>query len=98
MRTAVINEEPFTPRVVSATEPVRGIASGTYPQLPGYVATEPKPRAEIPLVTENGNPRLAHWQYGLGRAVAFTSDARNQWARNWTALAAVSAVLAAGGA
>lgn len=81
---AAINEEPFTPKLVAASEPVRGIAGGSYPQLLGYVATEPKPRAEIPLVTEKGDPLLAHWQYGLGRTVAFTSDARNKWARNWT--------------
>lgn len=80
---AAINEEPFTPKLVSATEPVRGIVGGTYPQLFGYVATEPKPRAEIPLVTEKGDPLLAHWQFGLGRTVAFTSDARNKWAHDW---------------
>ncbi len=78
---AAINEEPFTPKLVAATEPVRGI--NACPQLLGYVATEPKPRAEIPLVTAKGDPLLAHWQYGLGRTVAFTSDARNQWARDW---------------
>ena len=26
---------------------------------------------------------LAHWQYGLGRAVAFTSDAKAKWAQGW---------------
>lgn len=81
---AAINEEPFTPKLAAASEPVRGIAGDSYPQLLGYVATEPKPRAEIPLVTDKGDPLLAHWQYGLGRTVAFTSDARNKWARNWT--------------
>ena len=78
---AAINEEPFTPKLVASTEPVRGISA--YPQLLGYVATEPKPRAEIPLVTGKGDPLLAHWQYGLGRTVAFTSDARNKWAHDW---------------
>src|SRR5262249_50085959 len=29
------------------------------------------------------DPLLAHWQYGLGRAVAFTSDAKAKWARIW---------------
>jgi Ca-activated chloride channel family protein len=54
-----------------------------YPQLLGYVATTLKPRAETPLLTQKGDPLLAHWQYGLGRAVAFTSDARSKWAKNW---------------
>jgi Ca-activated chloride channel homolog len=79
---SAINEEPFTPQRVAATEPVRGLSA--FPQLLGYVATEPKPRAEIPLVTEKGDPLLAHWHYGLGRTVAFTSDARNKWAQHWT--------------
>jgi hypothetical protein len=51
--------------------------------LLGYVATTPKARAEIPLWTDKGDPLLAHWQYGLGRAVAFTSDAKPKWARIW---------------
>jgi uncharacterized membrane protein len=78
---SAIYEEPFTPKYAAASELVRGIE--TYPQLLGYVCTQPKPRAEVPLVTQKGDPLLAHWQYGLGRAVAFTSDAKPRWARNW---------------
>jgi hypothetical protein len=26
---------------------------------------------------------LAHWQFGLGRSVAFTSDAKAKWAQDW---------------
>ncbi len=80
---SAIYEDPFRPQLRSSTEPVRGIAAANYPVLLGYVATSPKPRAETPLWTENGDPLLAHWQYGLGRAVAFTSDARGRWGRNW---------------
>jgi len=78
---SAIFEEPFQPELVSSTEPVRGI--GAMPAMQGYVATSPKPRAELPLVTDKGDPLLAHWQYGLGRSVAFTSDARAKWARSW---------------
>jgi uncharacterized membrane protein/secreted protein with Ig-like and vWFA domain len=80
---AAIQEEPFTPRRVLASEPVRGIPPEAFPPLQGYVTTEPRARAETPLVTSNGDPLLAHWQYGLGRVVAFTSDARAKWARDW---------------
>ena len=62
---------------------MRGIAANEYPTLRGYVATSHKPRAETPLVSEKGDPLLAHWQYGLGRAVAFTSDAKAKWATDW---------------
>jgi Mg-chelatase subunit ChlD len=78
---SAINEDPFVPRLASATEPVRGI--GEMPQLLGYVASQIKPRAEQPLVTPSGDPLLAHWQFGLGRTVAFTSDAKAKWARPW---------------
>jgi uncharacterized membrane protein len=80
---SAIYEDPFKPQLESSTEPVRGIAAADYPQLLGYVATTPKARAELPLLTDKGDPLLAHWQFGLGRAVAFTSDAQAKWAKNW---------------
>jgi hypothetical protein len=76
-----IFEEPFTPEVYTYTEPLRGLDG--FPQMLGYVATSPKPRAELALVSEKGDPLLAHWQYGLGRTVAFTSDAKARWASPW---------------
>jgi uncharacterized membrane protein len=80
---SAIYEEPFTPQLRASSEVVRGIGAGEYPKLLGYVATTPKPRAETPLWTDKGDPLLAHWLYGLGRAVAFTSDAKPRWAKNW---------------
>jgi uncharacterized membrane protein len=79
---SAIDEAPFVPRVASATEPLRGL-EGPFPVLRGHVVTEPKARAEIPLVTPSGDPLLAHWQHGLGRTAAFTSDARSRWAQDW---------------
>jgi uncharacterized membrane protein len=80
---SAIYEEPFKPQLRSASEVVRGIGASEYPNLLGYVATTPKPRAETPLWTDKGDPLLAHWQYGLGRAVAFTSDAKPKWGKLW---------------
>ncbi|MBI3852197.1 MAG: VWA domain-containing protein [Verrucomicrobia bacterium] len=80
---SAIFEEPFKPQYAAASELVRGIGADEYPRLLGYVATTPKPRAEVPLLTDKGDPLLAHWQYGLGRAAAFTSDAKAKWAKNW---------------
>lgn len=80
---SAINEEPFKPALASVSEPIRGVDVAGMPMLHGYVATSIKPRAEVPLLTHKGDPLLAHWQYGLGRAVAFTSDARAKWAREW---------------
>jgi uncharacterized membrane protein len=80
---SAIYEEPFKPQVRSVSEVVRGIGATEYPSLLGYVATSPKPRAETPLWTDKSDPLLAHWQYGLGRSVAFTSDAKAKWGKLW---------------
>ncbi|MGV2435093.1 MAG UNVERIFIED_CONTAM: glutamine amidotransferase [Anaerolineae bacterium] len=59
-----------------------GIAS--IPQLYGYVATTEKETATVILRGgEYEDPILTSWQYGLGRAVAFTSDATSRWSRDW---------------
>lgn len=80
---SAIFEEPFRPQVAAASEVIRGIGPGEFPTLRGYVSTTVKPRAEAPLLSEKGDPILAHWQYGLGRSVAFTSDAKSRWAQDW---------------
>jgi len=80
---SAISEGPFTPQVQTSTEVIKGIGATEFPQLMGYVCTTPKARAEVPLLTQKGDPLLAHWQYGLGRALAFTSDAKAKWASGW---------------
>ena len=80
---SAIFEEPFRPVWAANSEVLRGISAAELPVLRGYVATTPKGRAEIPLLTDKGDPLLAHWQYGLGRVAAFTSDARARWAVAW---------------
>jgi uncharacterized membrane protein len=61
---------------------LRGL-SGELPSLNGYVATTRKDRAVTALETERGHPLLAHWQYGLGRVVVWTSQALQGWAEQW---------------
>lgn len=82
-----ILEEPFTP-VLTASSPIMdGISAA--PPLLGYVATTPKQTARVILRTPQpfSDPVLAGWQYGLGRAVAFTSDATARWGANWVSWA-----------
>ncbi len=80
---SVLREIPFLPQVITQAEFLEGIDFSSAPFLYGYVATQPKPTAEIWLSTENGEPLLATWRYGLGNVGAFTSDARNRWAVEW---------------
>ncbi len=56
---------------------------GQVPSLRGYIATAPKPASVSYLISPQEDPLLAAWQFGLGRAVAFTSDAGPRWAADW---------------
>ncbi|MBN8635359.1 MAG: VWA domain-containing protein [Anaerolineae bacterium] len=78
-----IIEGEFNP-VLSAISPImEGISEA--PSLLGYVATTPKDTAQVILSGPEpfSDPVLAAWQYGLGRAVAYTSDVSGRWSGNW---------------
>ncbi|MCB9532328.1 MAG: VWA domain-containing protein [Myxococcales bacterium] len=76
-------EEPFRPVLGQRSQGVRGINFAAAPYLLGYVQTHAKPRAEVILTTERGDPLLARWRLGLGRVAVFTSDCKNRWAVEW---------------
>ena len=79
-RSAII-EETFVPRVGTDSTILKGI--GSLPPLLGYVGTSAKTTAKEVLKSKQDDPILATWQYGLGKSVAFTSDARKRWAAGW---------------
>lgn len=81
-KSAII-DQPFIPQQIKPTQVLSGIDLDLAPFLLGYVATQPRPTAEIYLVSDRGDPVLASWQYGLGKVVAFTSDAKARWASDW---------------
>jgi hypothetical protein len=74
-------EHPFAPGRTAPSPILDGL--GGLPDLLGYVGTSPKAGGQIDLVSDAGDPVLAQWQYGLGRVVAWTSDAKGQWAKDW---------------
>jgi uncharacterized membrane protein len=78
-----IVEEPFQPIPSSPSEILQGLDAGRLPVLLGYNATTAKGTATVALLTGREDPLLAQWQYGLGRAAAWTSDTRQQWATDW---------------
>ena len=82
---SAINEQPFTPQIVRATQTLADLDVDQSPLLLGYVVTRAKPTSELILATESGDPLLAWWRYGLGMSVAFTSDAKSRWAADWIA-------------
>jgi hypothetical protein len=86
-----LHEKPFAPRVLFRTGPTDRLPDPV-PPLGGFVRTTPKasPLVEISMLTprfaDQEFPLLAYWHYGLGKAVAFTSDAGEPkfWSRKWT--------------
>jgi len=78
---AYIIEEVFHPAITARHPILNGIDAP--PALRGYIASTPKATATVILRGPHDDPILAAWQYGLGRAVAFTSDASARWAADW---------------
>jgi Mg-chelatase subunit ChlD len=76
-----IVEDTFTPNQVSSSPILSGLDG--FPPLHGYVGTTAKQAARTILASTQKDPILAAWQYGLGKTVAFTSDASGRWASDW---------------
>lgn len=80
----VINENEFRPIPSAGHELLTGIDAGALPSLMGHISTTPKPHAEVLLRATEDDPLLAVVRSGLGKSLAWTSDATARWGRNWT--------------
>jgi uncharacterized membrane protein len=83
---SLIVEGDFAPSVTPSTSgPLRGFSS--VPRISGYVLTVPREGlAQIQIsnsTSEGVDPIYAWWNHGLGRSIAFTSDAGARWAKVW---------------
>jgi Mg-chelatase subunit ChlD/uncharacterized membrane protein len=77
-------EGTIPPQLVGTSAVLKGFAPAQLPPLRGYVVSSPREGAQILLASDRGDPLLAHWQYGLGRVVAWLSDAKSTgWASAW---------------
>ncbi|MCA9286577.1 MAG: VWA domain-containing protein [Phycisphaerales bacterium] len=81
----LIREDRFEPIVEPTGSPLAAALAGA-PPLDGLVITAPRPdpRAVVELRSPEGEPLLAHWQAGLGRTTAFTSELEGTWSAEWT--------------
>lgn len=77
----LVNEGSFIPALGAPSPVTAGLDQA--PPLLGYVATKAKPTASTALQIGPGDPLLASWQRGLGRATAWTSDATARWSAGW---------------
>lgn len=78
-------EEPFYPVSMMPSPILRGLNELALPPLLGYNGATAKRTARLDLTSPRGDPLLATWQFGLGRAAAWTSDLKGQWASEWIA-------------
>jgi len=74
-----IVEEDFRPTLGAPSQIMAGLDLPSFPHLTGYVASTAKPGAEVVLQTPQQDPLVAQWQFGLGRAAAWTSDLSGRW-------------------
>ncbi len=93
VRSPMVREGRFTPRVLPTGSPIVQDLPQP-PDLLGLVLTRPRvdPLVTLAMVVgarvasesdgSGGEPVLAHWPVGLGRVLAFTSDAHD-WGSEW---------------
>jgi len=74
-----IVEGQIEPQLASLADVIPGVPLDSFPTISGYVATTSRAAADIVLKSPQGDPLLATWQYGLGRVLAWTSDAQGRW-------------------
>lgn len=78
-------EKSLKPLIDKKTEVLEGVGIESAPALKGYVRFIAKPTSDTILKIDQKEPLLVRWQYGLGRSVVFTSDAKSRWASDWVA-------------
>lgn len=91
-----VYDKRFQPILRDRSGPADTLPNGALPELLGFVRTTKKssPLAEMhvegPSLPDQKFPILASWRYGLGKAVAHTTDARTipnagikGWDREW---------------
>jgi Ca-activated chloride channel homolog len=83
-KRAALVEGTIQPQLLTPSPMLRGIVPSAIPPLSGQIATTPKDAAEVILASDEGTPLLAQWHYGLGRAVAWTSDVGTRWSTGWS--------------
>jgi uncharacterized membrane protein len=84
LKRSMIQNVTFTPKVQAPSPILKGIEE--MPPLRGFVLTTPRPTASVVLKgpeTEQVDPVLATWRYGVGKTAAFTSDLSPNWAAQW---------------
>lgn len=78
-----LNNREFTPIITGANNILNGVAENGLPNLLGYVGASQKETARVVLKSDEDDPILTEWQYGLGKTVAWNSDISGKWSANY---------------
>lgn len=78
-----LNNREFTPVISFEHSVLNGVDEGGLPTLLGYVGASQKETARVVLSSDEEDPILTVWQYGLGKAVAWNSDISGKWSANY---------------
>ncbi|WP_129628022.1 VWA domain-containing protein [Candidatus Oscillochloris fontis] len=76
-----IVERRFVPIATESSPIMAGISS--VPALYGMHGSSLKATARLVLMSDEQQPVLAIWQYGLGQSAAWLSDTSGRWAKDW---------------
>jgi Mg-chelatase subunit ChlD len=74
-------EREVVPLAVAGSAVLDGLPA--LPPLYGFNGRTIKETARLALFTDDEQPLLTTWQYGLGRSAAWLSDASPKWASQW---------------
>ncbi len=80
---AYLNNREFTPVISSGHPIISAVSEKGLPSLLGYLGASPKDAAKVILKSDEDDPILTVWQYGLGKTVAWNSDISGKWSRNY---------------
>jgi hypothetical protein len=85
-KNLIHTDENGIPISVGAVGEILRDFPGTFPTVKAMVVTSPKERSELHLFTVLEGERVplfTRWQYGLGKAAAFTSGNTPGWGGDW---------------
>jgi uncharacterized membrane protein len=80
---AYLNNREFTPVISNSHPIIDQAAEGGLPTLLGYIGATQKDAARVILRSDEDDPILTVWQYGLGKTAAWNSDISGKWSQNY---------------
>lgn len=81
MNTYIQNGD-FQLNASSSNAITRGLFEGGWPDILGYIAATAKDLATEVITSDQDDPILTVWQYGLGRTAAWNTDVTGAWTAN----------------